>query len=126
MQSEKVMYAPNPCLSMEFLHPNDIVVLNVISLFPSDKGQGVFKVLSQGVIACICVGAILLISFIVGCVVYWRMNKNPPHRPFWTVELKDDHEGVNFNTVPNDDFQVRERKGERECVCVVSVSVCVW
>ena len=81
--------------------------------------MSVFKVLPQGVIAGICVGAILLISFIVGCVIYWRMSMHPPKRPFWTVELKNDHEGVNFNTVPNDDFQVL-------CVCGWGCwSVCV-
>nr|KAG5699859.1 hypothetical protein BaRGS_034633 [Batillaria attramentaria] len=72
-------------------------------------GAGLFKVLPQGVIAGICVGIILFICAIVGCVIYCRLNKNPKQRPFWTVELKDDHEGVNFNTVPNgldDEIQV--------------------
>lgn len=75
--------------------------------------KGVFEVLPQGVIAGICVGIILFICAIVGCVVYWRWNKNPQQRPFWTVELKDDHEGVNFNTVPDsldDDIQVADTK----------------
>ena len=81
--------------------------------------MSMFKVLPQGIVAGICVGVILVISFIVGCVIYWRMSKNPPKRPFWTVELKNDHEGVNFNTVPNEDFQVCV------CVCVSMCCVCV-
>ncbi|KAL8566631.1 hypothetical protein ACOMHN_049772 [Nucella lapillus] len=84
--------------------------LHLKNCAPEGSGQGVFQVLSQGMIAAICVGVVLLLSFLVGCVIYWRMSKNPPKRPFWTVELKDDHEGVNFNTVPNDDFQIVDPK----------------
>lgn len=78
---------------------------------------GLFKVLPQGVIAGICVGIILLICAVVGIVIYWRWNKNPTQRPFWTVELKDDHEGVNFNTVPNsldDEIQVVDPRAAME------------
>ena len=31
------------------------------------------------------------------------MRNYPSHRPFWTIELKEDHEGVNFSSVPDDD-----------------------
>lgn len=74
----------------------------------------VFKVLPQSVIAGLCVGIILFLSFTVGCIIYVRMSKNPPKRPFWTVELKNDHEGVNFNSVPNDEFQIVDPKMNME------------
>ncbi|XP_076436675.1 uncharacterized protein LOC143276144 [Babylonia areolata] len=82
--------------------------LHLKNCAPEDAVQDVFEVLSEGEVAGICVGLVLLISFIGGCIMYRRMSNNPPKRPFWTVELKDDHEGVNFNTVPNDDFQITD------------------
>lgn len=61
------------------------------------------KMLSPGVIAVICVVTILVISGAVGCIIYRRMRNYPSHRPFWTIELKEGHEGVNFSSVPDDD-----------------------
>lgn len=51
---------------------------------------------------------ILALSALVGCVVYRKWRNFPIARPFWTVELKDDHEGVNFSNIPEDDFTHRE------------------
>ena len=59
--------------------------------------------LPKGIIAVICVLVILVICGIVGLIIYRKYHNYPIARPFWTVELKDDHEGVSFSTVPEDD-----------------------
>ncbi|KAK6195346.1 hypothetical protein SNE40_000797 [Patella caerulea] len=60
--------------------------------------------LPAGYIAAICVGTILLLCIIVGFLVYKRWNMYPTMKPFWTVELKEDHEGVNFSAVEDQEF----------------------
>ncbi|KAK3088646.1 hypothetical protein FSP39_021851, partial [Pinctada imbricata] len=59
--------------------------------------------LPKGTIAAVCVLVILIICGIVGFIVYRKYKSYPMPRPFFTVELKDDHEGVNFSSVPDDD-----------------------
>ncbi|XP_033730418.1 multiple epidermal growth factor-like domains protein 9, partial [Pecten maximus] len=57
------------------------------------------------VIALVCVIVVLVILAIVGIIIYRKWKEHPAAKPFWTVELQDDHEGVNFSTVPEDDLQ---------------------
>jgi hypothetical protein len=50
------------------------------------------------------VAVIIAIGIIVGIVIYKHCWNYPSARPFWTVELKDDHEGINFSSVPEDEL----------------------
>ncbi|XP_041370665.1 multiple epidermal growth factor-like domains protein 9 [Gigantopelta aegis] len=59
----------------------------------------------KGVIAGICIAIILTLSGLVGFAVYRRWKIFPPKKPFWTVELKEDRDSVNFSAVPENDFQ---------------------
>lgn len=61
------------------------------------------QMLSSGIVAMIVVVTILFLSAIVGCIIYRKMRNYPHSRPFWTIELKEGHEGVNFSSVPDDD-----------------------
>ncbi|KAK3600980.1 hypothetical protein CHS0354_008090 [Potamilus streckersoni] len=67
-----------------------------------------FEPPAMGVIAGVIAGVLILLGAIVGFIVYKRMRHSKPQQPFWTIELKDDHEGVNFSTVPVDELQNRE------------------
>ncbi|XP_060083613.1 laminin subunit alpha-like, partial [Ylistrum balloti] len=58
-------------------------------------------------IALVCVLVVLILSAIAGIIIYRKWKDHPAAKPFWTVELQDDHEGVNFSSVPEDDFQAR-------------------
>ena len=60
--------------------------------------------LSSGIVAMIVVVTILFLSAIVGCIIYRKMRNYPHSRPFWTIELKEGREGVNFSSVPDDDI----------------------
>ena len=97
----------------------------IIHLYFSEtrKAGPAFKAPSSGIIAIICVGTILAISGIVGCIIYRRMKNYPSNRPFWTIELKEGHDGVNFSSVPehdvdgyNDDvkFNGKDSKGKSQ------------
>lgn len=59
---------------------------------------------SSGAIAGICVTVIVVIGLVIGVVIYKRYWRYPTARPFWTVELKDDHEGISFSSVPEDEL----------------------
>lgn len=62
----------------------------------------------SGAIAGICVTVIVVIGLIIGVVIYKR---------YWTVELKDDHEGICFSSVPEDELvaiTAREEEEERK------------
>ena len=78
---------------------------NVCVFLLSETNVSGFKAPSPGIIAAVCVITILVISAIVGCIIYRRMKNYPSHRPFWTIELKEGHEGVNFSSVPDDDHE---------------------
>ncbi|XP_061165158.1 uncharacterized protein LOC133174128 [Saccostrea echinata] len=69
---------------------------------------------SSGVIAGICVAIIIFIGVITGIVIYKRCWIYPVARPFWTVELKDDHEGINFSSVPEDELVAITAREEEE------------
>ena len=56
-------------------------------------------------IAGICIAVILTLSGLVGFAVYRRWKIFPPKKPFWTVELKEDRDSVNFSALPEHDFQ---------------------
>ncbi|XP_067661925.1 uncharacterized protein [Haliotis asinina] len=60
---------------------------------------------SKGLIAAICIAVILALCAVVGFAVYRRWKIFPPRKPFWTVELKEDHDGVNFSAVPGHEYQ---------------------
>lgn len=60
---------------------------------------------ASGVIASIVIGIIVLLSGVVGFIVYKRRHNFPPHKPFWTIEFKEDHEDVNFSAVPEDELE---------------------
>ena len=62
---------------------------------------------SGGIIAGICIGLLLLIGGVIGFILYRRWNKFPNTNKFWTVELRDDHERVNFSALPEDEVQAR-------------------
>lgn len=71
----------------------------------------------SGAIAGICVTVIVVIGLIIGVVIYKRYWRYPTARPFWTVELKDDHEGICFSSVPEDELvaiTAREEEEERK------------
>ena len=94
-----------------------------LSFSETRKAGPGFKAPSSGIIAIICVGTILAISGIVGCIIYRRMKNYPSNRPFWTIELKEGHDGVNFSSVPehdvdgyNDDvkFNGKDSKGKSQ------------
>lgn len=71
----------------------------------------------SGAIAGICVTVIVVIGLIIGVVIYRRYWRYPTARPFWTVELKDDHEGICFSSVPEDELvaiTAREEEEERK------------
>ncbi|XP_069121470.1 uncharacterized protein [Argopecten irradians] len=57
------------------------------------------------VIVLVCVLVILILLAVAGIVIYRKWKDHPAAKPFWTVELQDDHEGVNFSSVPEDDLQ---------------------
>lgn len=59
----------------------------------------------SGVIAAVIVGTIVLLSGVVGFIVYKRRHNFPPNKPFWTIEFKEDHEDVNFSAVPEDELE---------------------
>lgn len=65
---------------------------------PSRRKQAI---LPTGAIVGISIGVILLVSFIAGFIVYKRWSSHPRMKPFWTIELKEDHEGVNFSSLPD-------------------------
>lgn len=72
---------------------------------------------SSGAIAGICVTVVVVIGLIIGVVIYRRYWRYPTARPFWTVELKDDHEGISFSSVPEDELvaiTAREEEEERK------------
>ncbi|XP_071097540.1 uncharacterized protein [Haliotis cracherodii] len=60
---------------------------------------------SKALIAGICIAVILALCAVVGFAVYRRWKIFPPRKPFWTVELKEDHDGVNFSAVPGHEYQ---------------------
>ena len=62
----------------------------------------------SGVIAAIVIGTIVLLSGVVGFIVYKRRHNFPAHKPFWTIEFKEDHEDVNFSAVPEDELERQE------------------
>lgn len=78
--------------------------LNGIRCTWIETSKAGLQMLSSGVIAVICVVTILVISGVVGYIIYRRMKNYPSNRPFWTIELKEGHEGVNFSSVPDDDI----------------------
>ncbi|XP_074654538.1 uncharacterized protein LOC141908396 [Tubulanus polymorphus] len=47
---------------------------------------------------------LLIIIFIIGCKKYHTWRRWQP-QPFWTVELKDDHETVSFSSMVEQDYQ---------------------
>lgn len=59
------------------------------------------------IVAGICVALLLLLGGIVGFIVYRKWNKFPHPKKFWTVELRDDHERVNFSALPEDEIEAR-------------------
>ncbi|KAL3870824.1 hypothetical protein ACJMK2_038861 [Sinanodonta woodiana] len=67
-----------------------------------------FEPPAMGMIAGVIVGVLILLCAIVGFIAYRRMRHSKPQQPFWTIELKDDHEGVNFSTVPEDELHHHE------------------
>lgn len=68
----------------------------------------------SGAIAGICVTVIVVIGLIIGVVIYKRYWRYPTARPFWTVELKDDHEGICFSSVPEDELVAITAREEEE------------
>ncbi|XP_062597144.1 uncharacterized protein LOC134258607 isoform X2 [Saccostrea cucullata] len=70
--------------------------------------------LSSGVMAGICVCVISFIGIIAGIIIYKRCWIYPAARPFWTVELKDDHEGIDFSSVPEDEMVAITAREEEE------------
>lgn len=63
---------------------------------------------AAGTIAAIVIGIIVLLCGIVGFIVYKRRHNFPAHKPFWTIEFKEDHEDVNFSAVPEDEYERRQ------------------
>lgn len=55
----------------------------------------------------VCIGLLILIGVVVGYILYRKCNSLPNGNKFWTVELKDDHERVNFSALPEDEIQAR-------------------
>lgn len=60
------------------------------------------------VIAGVCVVIILVISIIVGYIVYRKWRNFPARKPFWTVELKEGQEGVSFSSVADEDVYMED------------------
>ncbi|CAG2231444.1 unnamed protein product [Mytilus edulis] len=60
-----------------------------------------------GIVAGVCIGLLILIGVVVGYILYRKCNSLPNGNKFWTVELKDDHERVNFSALPEDEIQAR-------------------
>ncbi|KAL4219306.1 Basement membrane-specific heparan sulfate proteoglycan core protein [Mactra antiquata] len=58
-----------------------------------------------GVIVAVVLGIIVLLSGVVGFIIYKRRHNFPPNRPFWTIEFKEDHDKVNFSAVPEDEIE---------------------
>lgn len=76
-------------------------------------------VMSTKVIAGVCVVIILIISGIVGFIVYRKRHSFPARKPFWTVELKEGQEGVSFSSVADEDAYMEdldfyEKQGSRQ------------
>ncbi|ESO83732.1 hypothetical protein LOTGIDRAFT_168974 [Lottia gigantea] len=71
--------------------------------------------LPAGYIAGIVIAVILVLSFILAFIVY-KWWKFPTMKPFWTVELKEDHEGVSFSAVDDQEFlkatETRNKEGQ--------------
>lgn len=79
--------------------------INNVPCTPIAESQKAFKTPSAGIIAAVVVGTIVLLSGIVGFIVYKRSHNFPKHKPFWTIEFKEDHEDVNFSAVPEDELE---------------------
>jgi hypothetical protein len=63
------------------------------------------KTPAAGMIAAIVIAIIVLLSGIVGFIVYKRSHNFPKNKPFWTIEFKEDHDDVNFSAVPDDELE---------------------
>lgn len=55
----------------------------------------------------VCIGVLVFICGVVAFVLFRRWRKHPGGNKFWTVELRDDHERVNFSALPEDEIQAR-------------------
>lgn len=98
----------------------ELILMHMIARFLHNLEQMQEKdksSVSSGAIAGICVTVVVVIGLIIGVVIYRRYWRYPTARPFWTVELKDDHEGISFSSVPEDELvaiTAREEEEERK------------
>ncbi|XP_060604710.1 uncharacterized protein LOC132757449 [Ruditapes philippinarum] len=79
--------------------------LNKIPCVPIAKEHKAMKTPAAGMIAAIVIAIIVLLSGIVGFIVYKRSHNFPKNKPFWTIEFKEDHDDVNFSAVPDDELE---------------------
>ncbi|XP_022327088.2 uncharacterized protein LOC111126617 [Crassostrea virginica] len=94
----------------QFSHPKCVLASTVDEMKQKEERNSI----SSGAIAGICVAIIILVGIVVGIVIYKRYWRYPTARPFWTVELKDDHEGISFSSVPEDELVAITAREEEE------------